>query len=240
MEAAPFSDEVALRIGLASRILPDVTPGDLIEALQEVLGDRIDEAGLSQITVTHLKRAFGQSHDLDGDEESERDMRQADMATFKEAVRILWGEATDADLPPVEPYQFGDMPGSVRVGIASNDGELLNGHFGSAQRYLIYQVSAHEIRLVAVRSALLADACDDKNAYRVSLIKDCRILYVVHVGGPAAAKVIKADIHLIQVPEGGNAREVLLKLQQVIGTSAPPWLKKALKASPRAETLSSS
>lgn len=227
-DEAPFSNEVALRIGLAARVLPDVTPGDLIEALQERLGDRIDEQGLSRITVTQLKAAFGQAQDIDGDEENERDMRAQDIADFKEAVRILWGELTPEELPAIQPYQPGDMPGSVRVGIASNDKELLNAHFGSAARFLVYQVSAQEIRLVAVRSAALADSSNDKNAYRVGLISDCRILYVVHVGGPAAAKVIKADIHLIQQPDGGEARDILHKLQEVIASSPPPWLKKAL------------
>lgn len=230
---APFSNEVALRIGLAARVLPDVSPGDLIGALQEQLGDKIDEKGLSRITVTHLKAAFGHAPDVDGDEENERDTRTADMTAYKEAVRILWGElCPEDDLPQVQAYQAGDMPGSIRVGVASNDGELLNGHFGSASRYLVYQVSADEVRLVAVRSAALADRSDDKNGFRVGLISDCRILYVVHVGGPAAAKVIKADIHLIQVPEGGVAREILQKIQQVIaGRTPPPWLKKALAAS---------
>jgi nitrogen fixation protein NifX len=231
-DGAPFSNEVALRIGLAARVLPDITPGDLIEALQWHLGDTIDEEGLSRITVTQLKAAFGRSQDLDGDEENERDMRSKDIEDFKEAVRILWGELTpEDDLPQLQAYEPGEMPGSVRIGIASNDKELLNGHFGSAARYLVYQVSAQEIRLVAVRSAALADRSDDKNTYRVGLISDCRILYVVHVGGPAAAKVIKADIHLIQVPEGGEAREILQKIQQVIATAPPPWLKKALASS---------
>jgi nitrogen fixation protein NifX len=227
----PFSDEVALRIGLAARVLPDITPGDLIEALDRQLDGKIDLEGLSRITVTQLKAAFGQSTDVDGDEENERDMRSKDMAEFKEAVRILWGELTPENAPTVQSYRAGDMPGSVRVAFASNDGEDLNGHFGSAERYLVYQVSASEIRLVAVRSAALADRSEDKNTYRVGLVSDCRILYVVHVGGPAAAKVIKADIHLIQVPEGGKAREILQKLQQVIASSPPPWLKKALATS---------
>lgn len=228
----PLSDEVALRIGLAARILPDISAGDLIEALQRQLGDKIDEEGLSRITVTQLKAAFGQSGDLDGDEENERDMRSKDMAEFKEAVRILWGELRPEDnVPTPQPFRPGDMPGSVRVGFASNDGEELNGHFGSAERYLVYQVSADEIRLIGVRSAALAERSEDKNTFRVGIVSDCRILYVVHVGGPAAAKVIKADIHLIQVPEGGQAREILQKLQQVIASSPPPWLKKALAAS---------
>jgi nitrogen fixation protein NifX len=227
----PLSDEVALRIGLASRVLPDITPGDLIEALDRLLGGNIDLEGLSRITVTQLKAAFGQSADLDGDEENERDMRSKDISEFKEAVRILWGEVTPENVPKAEPYRLGDMPGSVRVAFASNDGEELNGHFGSAERYLVYQVSAKEIRLIGVRSAALADRSEDKNTFRVGIVSDCRILYVVHVGGPASAKVIKADIHLIQIPEGGKTREILQKLQQVIASSPPPWLKKALAAS---------
>jgi nitrogen fixation protein NifX len=227
----PFSDEVALRIGLAARVLPDIAPSDLIEALDGLCEGKIDLEGLSRITVTQLKAAFGQSGDIDGDEENERDMRSKDIAEFKEAVRILWGELTPENVPRPEPYQPGDMPGSVRVAFASNDGEELNGHFGSAERYLVYQVSASEIRLIGVRSAALADRSEDKNAFRVGIVSDCRILYVVHVGGPAAAKVIKADIHLIQVPDGGQTREILQKLQQVIGTNPPPWLKKALAAS---------
>ena len=227
----PLSNEVALRIGLAARVLPEITPGDLIEALDRLLDGKIDLDGLGRITVTQLKAAFGQSQDVDGDEENERDMRSKDIAEFKEAVRILWGETIPDNLPVAEPYRPGDMPGSLRVAFASNDGEELDGHFGSAERYLVYQVSASEIRLIGVRSAALADRSEDKNTFRVGIVSDCRILYVVHVGGPAAAKVIKADIHLIQVPEGGKAGEILQKLQRVIASSPPPWLKKALSAS---------
>jgi hypothetical protein len=54
------------------------------------------------------------------------------------------------------------------------------------------------------------------------------VLYVVSAGGPAAAKVIKADIHLIQVAEGGSAHEILGRLQQVLRGAPPPWLAKAL------------
>lgn len=229
MNEAPFSNEVALRIGLAARVLPGWSVADLIEALDGLCDGTIDEAGLSRITVTHLKAAFGQAHDVDGDEESEQGPRSKDMAQYKEAVRILWGETTDAEkLPAVAAYQDGDMPDSVRVAFASNSGEQLDGHFGSCLRYLVYQVAQAELRLVDVRSALEADLSPDKNAFRVGLIKDCKVLYVVSAGGPAAAKVIKADIHLIQIPEGGAAPELLHKLQDVMGRVPPPWLAKAL------------
>src|SRR5208282_4415768 len=144
-------------------------------------------------------------------------------AAFKEAVGILWGDAGSADTPAVDTHTEGDLPRSVRVAVASNRGEELNGHFGSASFYLVYQVSAEEIRLLDVRSAADADASEDKNAFRVNLIRDCRVLYIVSIGGPASAKVIKADIHLIPKPDGGSAREILRDLQRVIAASPPPW-----------------
>lgn len=232
MTERPISDEVALRIGLAARALQTVSVGDLIEALQLSLGDTLDEAALSKITVSSLKKAFGQTTGLEGDEDDEA---QTDVAALKEAVRILWGETGDGDgLPRPEPYRDGDMPGSIRVAVASNRGERLDGHFGSAARYLIYQVSATEIRLVDVRSAAEADASGDKNTFRVNLIKDCCAVYLVSIGGPAAAKVIKADIHMIPIPEGGDARQILQDLQSVLAISPPPWLAKILGVSAEA------
>ena len=222
-----ISDEVALRIALAARVLPETSVGDLIEALQTYLGEERTETALSKITVTNLKTAFGQTYDLDGEEDGE-DARTKDIAAFKEAVRILWGEAEAEKLPALDPYQDGDMPGSVRIAIASNNGELLDGHFGSCLRYLVYQLSAKELRLIDIRSAEEASRSDDKNAFRVSLIKDCHVLYIVSVGGPAAAKVIKAGIYPMKKEDGGEARTILADLQMVIETSPPPWLAKAV------------
>jgi len=229
MTEAPFSNEVALRIGLAARVLPNISVGDLIEALERLGDGDLDEASLSRVTVTQLKASFGQSPDVDGDEEHETDFRTKDMAAFKEAVRILWGETNEAEKsPPLEPYRDGDLPGSVRVAVASNSQEQLDGHFGSCLRYLIYQVSPTQLKLIDARPTLAADLTSDKNAFRVNLVKDCKVLYVVSAGGPAAAKVIKADIHLIQIAEGGAAREVVRRLQQVLQGAPPPWLAKAL------------
>lgn len=222
-----ISNEVALRIALASRVLPGVTIGDTIEALQNCLGDDLDEEALKKITVTNLKTAFGQTYDLDGEEDGE-DARSADIAAYKEAVRILWGETEGEALPPIEPYTEGDMPGSVRVAVASNTQEQLDGHFGSCLRYLIYQLSATEMRLVDIRSTIEAERAEDRNRYRVNLIRDCQIVFIVSVGGPAAAKIVQANIYPLKKIEGGPARERLAELQQVMNASPPPWLAKIL------------
>ena len=226
-----ITEEVALRIGLAARALPDISVGDLIEALQNNLGDALDENNLRKITVTNLKTSFGQTYSLDGEEDGE-DSR-FHLTQLKEAVRILWGdvEETHELLSHIEPYEPGDMPNSLRIAVASDHEELLNGHFGSCVRFLIYQLSATDLKLIDVRSTVQADEADDKNGYRVSLIKDCHVLYVESIGGPAAAKVVQANIYPMKVPGGGPVRTVLAQLQQAIVTSPPPWVAKLLGVS---------
>jgi nitrogen fixation protein NifX len=227
-----ISNEVALRIGLAARELPEVSIVELIEALQDCVGDELSEKALSRVTVTNLKTAFGQTYQVDGEEDGE-DATSADIAALKTAVRILWGDTGDENLPTIEPYQDGEMPNSIRVAIASNSKEQLDGHFGSCWRYLIYQVSVNKIKLIDIRSAIEAELSNDKNRFRVNLIKDCHVLYVVAIGGPAAAKVTQAYIYPMKKEEGGSAREVVRELQQAIATSPPPWLAKILGVAER-------
>lgn len=231
MSEQPISNEVALRIALASRLFPEYSIVDFIEILQQYVGETLDETSLGKITVTNLKTAFGQTYEVDLEEDGE-DATTAEIAALKQAVRILWGETDEIEkLPPIEPYEEGDLPVSIRVAVASNNQEKLDGHFGSCLRYLIYQLSAQEMRLIDIRSALEADLSDDKNAFRVKLIKDCHVLYVTAIGGPAAAKVIQAGIYPMKNEAGGLAREVLQELQQAIATAPPPWLAKILGVS---------
>lgn len=220
----PITREAALRIALAARAMPKITLPRLIELIQEKVGDDIDEELLRQITVTHLKTGFAS---LDGEEDGE-DIGIG-LDAMKLAVRILWGETQgDDSLPKIEPYQEGDIPGSVRVAVASDGGAALNGHFGSCIRYLVYQVSPTACRLVDIRDAMEADFAPDKNGFRCELIKDCQVVYVVSVGGPAAAKIIRANIYPIKVPEGGEAVDIIARFQDAMENSPPPWLLKIL------------
>lgn len=216
MPTPPISNEVALRIALASKILPNLSLKDLIAALQTHCDDKVTEASLNQLTVTQLKQCL-----------SDLDEGNTDPAILKEAVRILWGEPVDEALPTA-PYAKGDLPHSVKIAVASNTGEELDGHFGSCHRYLIYQLTVDQMQLIDIRSTIEADLAKDKTEFRVNLIKDCALVYLVAIGGPAAAKVIQANIYPMKKEEGGAAREHLAALQQVLATSPPPWLAKAL------------
>ncbi len=214
--------ELALRIALAARVLPDVNVQKLIEILHEKVGTPLDDEKLKSITVTNLKTGIGS---LDGEEDGE-DI-DIGLENIKLAVRYLWGEETDENLPEVQAYKEGDMPESIRVGVASNSDELLNGHFGSCLRFLVYQLSRDEHRLIDIRSTIGADDSDDRNLFRVNLVKDCHVLFMQSIGGPAAAKVIRADIYTIKIPDVIDAVEQLKTFQKVFD-APPPWMAKIL------------
>jgi nitrogen fixation protein NifX len=200
-----------------------MTIGKLIEALHDCIGSPLDDERLKTVTVTNLKTGLGS---LDGEEDGE-DIGIG-LANIKLAVRYLWGdEEGDKDLPQVEHYKDGDMPDSIRIAISSNSGALVNGHFGSCIRFLVYQLSTTEHRLIDIRSTIEADSAEDRNLFRANMIKDCHVLFVQSIGGPAAAKVIRADIYPIKIPDVIEANAQLDEFKAVLA-APPPWLAKAL------------
>jgi len=209
----------ALRIAQAARVLDNVNAGAFAAKLGDRLGLPITEEKLTKVTVADLKLILSGEETVDPD---------VDGASIKLAVRHLWGDSGDADnLPPLDAYADGESPGSLRVAVASNTEENMDGHFGSCPRFLVYQVGRNDIRLIDVRSTLITDETEDKNVARANLIKDCQIVYVQSIGGPAAAKAVRANIHPVKMPEGGKARITLQRLQAVLD-APPPWLAKIL------------
>lgn len=212
------SREAALRIALAARALNGLDVRALVGALIEKLEAPLTETKLGTLTVEDLRAI------LAGDLGEQGGHVVIDGEGLKEAVRLLWGQGVEnSDFPAVDAYGEGEMPGSLRVAVAANRGENLDGHFGSCERFLVYQVSPDAIRLIGVRTTVESDTAEDRNAARSTLINDCQIVYVQSIGGPAAAKVVRAGVHPVKKPTGGKAREVLVELQGRL-TSPPPWL----------------
>lgn len=217
--SAPITREVALRIGLAARALPGIESRALAAALADKCGLPLTEAALAKITVAELKAM------IQGDEVVQPDY---DTEQIKEAVRLLWGEGVASETTlPLDAFSEGDMPGSIRVAVASNTDEKLDGHFGSCERFLVYQVSPTEIRLIGVRPTADADEAEDRNVARSEIIQDCQVVYVQSIGGPAAAKVVRAGVHPVKIPKVAPARDTLTQLQTTL-LAPPPWLAKIM------------
>jgi nitrogen fixation protein NifX len=215
-----LSRELALRIGLAARALPDTDAKRLFNVLTHCVGLPITEDKLGSINLKTLKTAQrGEFSDMDD-------------ALLKKALHILKTnvETGEALKPEIDAYSEGDMPGSIRIACASNDAINIDGHFGSCSQFMIYQVSADEARLIGIRSTDIPDGLevDDKNLFRAELIEDCQVLYIASVGGPAAAKIVKLGIHPIKLAGIETIAGIIGQLQTVIAGAAPPWLAKVM------------
>ena len=215
-----LSRELALRIGLAARALPDTDARRLFKVLTNCVGLSITEDKLAGINLKTFKAAQGgEFSDMD------------DVLLLK-ALHILKTNAETGEVvkPKIDAYSEGDMPGSVRIACASNDAINVDGHFGSCTQFVVYQVSADEARLIDIRSTDIPDGLevDDKNLFRAELIEDCQVIYMASVGGPAAAKIVKLGIHPIKLTGIETITGIIGQLQTVIAGTPPPWLAKVM------------
>ena len=216
---------LALRIALAARALKGIDAACLVRALIAAVGEPITEARLAKLRASRLRsRLLEQAL---SEELTDRQLHRA--------LGLLKGRGVcmpEEPLPTPEAYQSGDMPDSIRVACASTTGELLDGAFGSCPRFLIYQISPHESRLIELREVDAAFVTQDRYAYRADLLHDCQLLYTLSIGGPAAAKVVRAGIHPVRVARSTPARDVVTALHGVLATAPPPWLAKVMGAAP--------
>ncbi|MFI3156893.1 MAG: NifB/NifX family molybdenum-iron cluster-binding protein [Methylococcaceae bacterium] len=101
------------------------------------------------------------------------------------------------------------MVNFLRVAVASDDGERLDGDFMTSRCFLIYQVSPTELRLVAVRENAGGDNRNDRRQTRLRHIADCRMVYAKSISTPVSASLVAAGIHPVSVPKSMPPRAAL-------------------------------
>ncbi|SFC19213.1 nitrogen fixation protein NifX [Tropicimonas isoalkanivorans] len=123
----------------------------------------------------------------------------------------------------------------LRVAIATNDLESLNAHFGSAKKFAIYDVTSGDASFVEAIAfddvtAQLGkhDDIDDKITPKVEALGGCALLFALAIGGPSAAKVVKAGIHPIKRKDPEPISAVLEQVQTMLQGTPPPFLRKIL------------
>jgi nitrogen fixation protein NifX len=127
---------------------------------------------------------------------------------------------------------------SLRIAIATRDGKLLNAHFGSAEKFVVFDVTprghtfvrAIEMGNVSDESGDHKAESEDKNAPKIAALVGCDIVFVLAIGGPVAAKVIRAGIHPIKIAEPEPVDSVLSKVRGFLTADPPPWLRKVVAA----------
>ncbi len=218
-------NDIALRIALASRVLPETDPRRLMTVLDDCIGLPLTQEGLDRLTPGSMKQA------------ANGDMGEIPGSMLREAIAFLKGDAgqNQEPLPEVVPYSDGDMPGSIKIACASNSAEMIDGHFGSCARFLIYQVSATEVRLIDIRTAIEADQAPgldtDRAMRRAELVSDCNMLFVCSIGGPPAARVTRMGGHPVKIGAPMQAHEKIALLQERLDKAPPRWMTKQTQIS---------
>ena len=218
-----LTDHVALRIGLASRLLPDTELSDWMAILIRAVGLPLSPQRLGRLRLNRLRQAARGAFDTVSDE------------TLRTVIAVLRGQGVDMrqSVPHPQAYDAGDMPGSIRVACASNRGDRVDGPFGTCERFLIYQVSAQEFRLIDVREVPDLAGHDDKFAARARMICDCHVVCALTIGGPAAASLVNAGIHPVKLGIPKKGGDMMREFQRVLDATPPPWLMKIMEASAR-------
>lgn len=119
----------------------------------------------------------------------------------------------------------------MKIAFATQDMKRVDAHFGWAKNIAIYDVSPqghHFLEAVQFDGDLQEDGNEDKLAPKLEAIKDCAILYVAAIGGSGAARVVAKNIHPVKVNQPEEIGGILIRLEEVLKGSPPPWLRKAL------------
>ena len=127
-------------------------------------------------------------------------------------------------------------PAGVRIAIATQDMKNLNAHFGSARKFAIYDVTPESWAFIEAvgfddvsdEGGSHKDDGDDRITPKVDALNGVNLLFVRAIGGPAAAKVVRAKIHPIKIPDSQPIDDVIGRVQTMLKGPPPPWLRKVL------------
>ncbi|WP_083568353.1 NifB/NifX family molybdenum-iron cluster-binding protein [Arcobacter sp. LA11] len=114
--------------------------------------------------------------------------------------------------------------GTLKIAFATKDLENIDSHFGSARQFAVYEVSKSCINVCEIKKVIEKDT--DKT---VALLDDIDIVYFTNVGAIAAAKLINNGIFTIKYKEVVEIETELKKLQEMLNTNPPPFIKKIIE-----------
>ncbi len=119
-----------------------------------------------------------------------------------------------------------------RVAFASSDLKKVDQHFGSAERFAIYQVTADAITLLEVAEfgSLQQDGNESKLLEKFVVLEGCVAVYCLAVGPSAVRQLMSLKIQPMKVALGTQINSTLRELQHDFVEGPSGWLARALSA----------
>jgi nitrogen fixation protein NifX len=69
---------------------------------------------------------------------------------------------------------------------------------------------------------------EDRIAPKIAALAGCHALFVSAIGPPAAARVIRADIHPIKLDHPERIEAVIARVQEMMRGEPPEWLRRVV------------
>ncbi|MBX9635545.1 MAG: nitrogen fixation protein NifX [Magnetospirillum sp.] len=127
----------------------------------------------------------------------------------------------------------------MRVAFATQDRQRVDAHFASAKTFMFYDVGPEEHTFleavqfdnVSQEEGVHQEDGDDRLANKIKALEGSSLLFVRAIGGPAAARVVRARVHPIKLPDDETIAAVIERVRSMLKSNPPPWLRKVIQAS---------
>ncbi|AUH02415.1 NifB/NifX family molybdenum-iron cluster-binding protein [Pectobacteriaceae bacterium CE70] len=192
--------------------MPELTPAQLLNWLCQESDAGLDLEQLQSLSLGELEARFP------------GDVSIMTLNRWQQVMNCLNGELPEH--LSVEPRHL--MSNHLLVAFASQDGLTINGHFGQCRLFFIYAFEGEYSWLYALRRYPGESPDQEGNDVRADLLKDCHLLFCEAIGGPAAARIIRHNIHPVKVTPGTSISSQREMLQTMLAGDLPPWLAKRL------------
>ncbi|MHC5722740.1 MAG: nitrogen fixation protein NifX [Nostoc sp.] len=124
----------------------------------------------------------------------------------------------------------------MKIAFTTSDRVHINTHFGAADEIDVYEISDEGYKFVETLNfddQLQEENNESRLAPKLAALEDCTIIYVIAIGGSAAARLIKKGVTPVKArSQEEEISEVLNKLVKTLKGNPPPWLRKALQQKP--------
>ena len=116
------------------------------------------------------------------------------------------------------------------VAFASQEGDMVDQHFGSAQAFHVWAVRADHARQIASRNFghEKQDGNEDKLKPKLAWLVGADIVYCGSIGGSATRQLVALGINPIQVKGGPDVEELIEVLQSQLRGEPEFWLANIL------------
>lgn len=120
---------------------------------------------------------------------------------------------------------------ALKVAFATSDLKQVNQHFGSAERFAIYQVDADSATMLEVAEfgELDQDGNENKLVDKFAVLKECAAVYSLAVGPSAVRQLMALGIQPIKLPQAQPLTMLIKELQGNLNEEPCGWIARALR-----------